>query len=770
MRNVRLRTKLTLAILIVNTVCISLLYFVASRSMTSIMKQSEMGNLHVTLNAQTNMIEEYIYHQEDLLIAFSRTPAVIDFLKDPENEQKRIKAQEHTEKFYSRMQNWEGLYIGEWDTHVIAHSNPDVVGMTTREGESLRQLQEEMLSRDGLYNAGIIVSPASQKLVLSLYYPVFDYDGETIIGYVGGGPFAEELNHLLSSIKEENTKYYMINVPSKMYIFAEDEELMATEIHDEMLLSVISKSASKSDTWYGSIEYLDDKEGKSIAAYQYIPEYDWAVVSCNSEKNIYASVTKNTQVLASICIFSDLLIGILSFVFIHLSIKPLKYVEKAIIQLKQLKLEKDTKLNRYINGKDEVGQIATAIDSLYDSIGDMLDAEKEKQIAIAASESKAKFLASMSHEIRTPINTIIGMNEMILRENQDETVHEYAYNIKSASRMLLGLINDVLDISKIEAGKLQLVESNYYVSSMLKDAILAIEARVRQKDLELKLDIDETLPTVLKGDEMRIKQILNNLLSNAAKYTQEGSVTFTVKGVYEEERFLLEMSVADTGMGIRKEDMERLYESFLRLEIDKNCHIEGTGLGLNITKQLVDNMGGKIEVISEYGKGSCFTVRIPQEIVDKTAIGKWEQICRHESLQDKDTKNYFCAPDAKVLVVDDNNMNLTVMKALLKRSQIQLETATGGNECLKMTQKKKYDLILMDHMMPEPDGIRTLHLIRGDKENLNQQTTIIVLTANALEGMAEMYLQEGFAGYLSKPIMAEELDEMLEKFLDNKTS
>ena len=765
MKNVRLSTKLILAILIVNTFCISLLYLIASRSMTSIMKQSEMKNLQATLNAQTNMIEEYIIHQEDLLIAFSRASAVIDFLKDPHNEQKRIAAQEHTEKYYSRLQNWEGLYIGEWNTHVIAHSNPEVVGITTREGEPLKQLQEEMLSRNGLYNAGIIVSPASQKLVLSLYYPVFDYDGETIVGYVGGGPFAEELNKLLSSIKDETAKYYMINVPSKMYIFAQDEKLMATEIYDEMLLSVIDESAKETDSSFGSIEYWDDKDGKSIAVYQYISEYDWAVVSCNSEKSIYADVNKNMQVLANICIFSNLLIGILSFIFIQISIRPLKYIEKAIIQLKQLKLEKNPKLNKYINGKSEVGQIATAIDSLYDSIRDMLNAETEKQIAIAASESKAKFLANMSHEIRTPINTVIGMNEMILRENRDETIHEYAYNIKSASQMLLGLINDILDISKIEAGKLQIVESNYNVASMLKDAVLAIEARVKQKNLELKLDIDETLPTVLKGDEIRIKQILNNLLSNAAKYTNEGRITFAAKGEYGENGFNLVMSVTDTGMGIKQEDIAHLYDSFLRLEMDKNRHIEGTGLGLNITKQLADNMGGKIDVTSEYGKGSCFTVWIPQEVIDKTAIGKLEQAYSGVSLQDEVERNYFYAPDANVLAVDDNKMNLNVLKALLKRSQIQLETAMGGNECLEMTRTKKYDLILMDHMMPEPDGICTLHIIRDDKENVNRQTTVVVLTANAVSGMEEIYLKEGFADYLSKPVVVDELERILNKYL-----
>lgn len=764
MKNRKMSVAITTAILLVNIACIFLLYIIAETNLTRMMKSTEMEHLHASLNVQTNIIEEYIEHQEDLLIAFSDSPVIVEFLKDPSNTKKAEAAQEYTQRYYSRLDNWEGLYVGEWNTHVIAHSNPDVVGMYTRKGEPLKQLQEAMLSRNGLYNAGMIVSPASQKLVLSLYCPVFDYDGETIVGYVGGGPFAEGLDILMSSVKEETAKYYMLNVDLQRYIFAQEDDLMATEIEDEMLLSIIHTITAGENPQKGDIEYIHEEDGKSIAAYQYIPQYGWAVVSCNSEKNIYADVDKNMKLLGIICIFSELLIGTLSWFFIQLSTKPLKYVERAIIQLKDMKLTKDPKLDKYINGTSEVGQIATAIDSLYDSIKDMLQAEKEKQIAIAESESKAKFLASMSHEIRTPINTVMGMNEMILRENKDETIREYAYNIKSASQMLLALVNDILDISKMDAGKLRIVESDYRVATMLDEVILAIEAMVKQKNLQLKLDIEESLPSVLKGDAMRIKQVLNNLLTNAAKYTKEGSITLCVKGVRREDAFYLIMSVTDTGIGIRKEDMERLFERFLRLELDKNRYIEGTGLGLNIAKQLIDNMNGRIDVTSEYGKGSCFSVELPQTIIDDTPMGSLQHTLKNK-MQTEDKKNYFQASQAKILVVDDNKMNLTVMKALLKRSKVQVECAGGGNECLQMTKSKKYDLILMDHMMPQPDGIETLHLMQKDEENPNRDTTVIVITANAIPGIEEGYLKEGFAGYLSKPVIADKLEEMLTRFL-----
>lgn len=382
---------------------------------------------------------------------------------------------------------------------------------------------------------------------------------------------------------------------------------------------------------------------------------------------------------------------------------------------------------------------------------EMLDIEREKQSAIAAGAAKTRFLANMSHEIRTPINTIIGMNEMILRENNDSAIEEYAQSVQSASKLLLGLVNDVLDFSKIEAGKLEIIETEYNLSKLLHDVVEGIKARAQSKSLKLEVLIENPLPAVLKGDEIRIRQILNNLLSNAVKYTKEGTVTLKVKGIREEERFLLHMSVKDTGIGIKEEDLKKLFSRFQRLEEEKNRYIEGTGLGLNITRQLAELMDGNIEVSSVYGEGSCFTVIIPQEIV------------RQEEM--KENRKGLYAPTAEILVVDDNQMNLMVIGALLKRTAVKLTKAHGGLECLDLCKKNKYDLILMDHMMPDPDGIETLHLLRKDKESLNRNTEVIVLTANAIAGMSDMYIAEGFNDYLSKPVVAEDLEEMLGKHL-----
>jgi len=384
MKNFKLRTVITAAVLFINTLCISLLYLIANSSLTASMKSSELDNLQSTLKAETKIIEEYVYHQEYLLTSFSKIHEVIEFLKNPDDEEKKSAAQKCTEEFYSSLDNWEGLYIGEWNTHVIAHSNKEYIGMVTRNGEPLKALQDAMTKENGLYNAGIIVSPASQKLILSLYCPVFDYDGKTIVGYVGGGPFADSLEKLLAYVESETASYYMINSVSKMYIFAQEDELMATEIKNDLLLSIIA-DAEKSENTDGKKEYKDKLEGESIAVYRSIPEYGWILVSCNSEKNIYADVNTNMRILLGICILSNIIIGVLSWIIIRLSTKPLKHAAASISQLKEMNLHKDHKLDKYINTKSEIGQISTAIDSLYDSIKDMLEAEKEKQAAIAAA-------------------------------------------------------------------------------------------------------------------------------------------------------------------------------------------------------------------------------------------------------------------------------------------------------------------------------------------------------------------------------------------------
>lgn len=389
--------------------------------------------------------------------------------------------------------------------------------------------------------------------------------------------------------------------------------------------------------------------------------------------------------------------------------------------------------------------------------------EQEKQRAIVTGEAKAQFLAHMSHEIRTPINTIIGMNEMILRESKGGEVWEYAKNIESSSRLLLGLINDVLDFSKIEAGKLDITNVRYSLKQMLDNVVQELKFKAESKGLNVQIDIEPSLPERVIGDEIRVRQILTNLVSNAIKYTKKGTITFTVQGNCTEAGFSLLFSVADTGIGIRKEDMDRLFGSFQRMEERKNRHIEGTGLGLAITKQLIELMNGSISVQSEYGKGSCFLVSLPQEVAEEVSREENKREAKNEP--QKETKTQLYAPEAVVIAVDDNSMNLQVVQMLLRRTGIQVEAASGGEECLELCRRKKYDLVLMDHMMPDMDGIETLHALRKEEESPNRETKVVVLTANAIAGAKEEYRKEGFADYLSKPLVADELEAMLAKHL-----
>lgn len=397
---------------------------------------------------------------------------------------------------------------------------------------------------------------------------------------------------------------------------------------------------------------------------------------------------------------------------------------------------------------------------------DLFETEKKRQEAIMARNAQAKFLANMSHEIRTPINAIIGMNEMILRENADGAVQEYAVSIRNASKMLLGLVNDVLDFSKIESGQLELLEDTYDLGELLQDEMSLLRARAAEKPIITRLEAEPDIPSELWGDELRIKQILTNLLSNAVKYTKEGTVTLRVSYRRTDvDRLMLHFSVIDTGIGIKEENLSQVFESFKRLELEKNRNVQGTGLGLNIAKQLVTLMQGSISVESEYGKGSRFSIAIPQKIMGHKPIGELKGTQMRAGKKKEKSQTLFTAPGAKVLAVDDSTMNLAVIKGLLKRTEMELDCAESGKEALELTKSKKYDIILMDHMMPELDGVETLHLLRADKKNENRNTTVIALTANAVAGCKEMYAECGFDDYFTKPILADKLEELLLLYL-----
>ena len=388
--------------------------------------------------------------------------------------------------------------------------------------------------------------------------------------------------------------------------------------------------------------------------------------------------------------------------------------------------------------------------------------------ATAASEAKSEFLSNMSHEIRTPINAILGMNEMVLRTSEDKEVLEYSDNIKSAGRTLLGIINDILDFSKIEAGKMEIIPAEYELASVLNDLVMMVDIRAKGKGLALKLDFDEDTPKSLYGDEIRIKQIITNILTNAVKYTEKGTVTFSVgfeRIKEEEDSILLKVAVKDTGIGIKEEDIHRLFSKFERIEEDRNRNVEGTGLGMNITMNLLDMMGSKLEVDSVYGEGSCFGFGIKQRVISWDKLGDYEKTYRERMAKQRKYKEKFTAPEADVLVVDDTPMNLIVFKGLIKKTGVKVDTGESGDVCIEKSSKKKYDMIFLDHMMMGMDGIETLRRIHEDEKNPNLDTPFICLTANAISGAREKYLEAGFDDYLTKPIEPDRLEEMMIAYL-----
>ncbi len=397
----------------------------------------------------------------------------------------------------------------------------------------------------------------------------------------------------------------------------------------------------------------------------------------------------------------------------------------------------------------------------------LLDAlRKEKrsqQEAEAANMAKSSFLANMSHEIRTPINAILGMNEMILREEKDPAIRGYAGNIQASGNSLLSIVSDVLDISKIESGKLEIIPVDYEVNSLISDCCNMAAGRAKAKELELLVECADNVPMKLCGDETHIRQIIMNLLTNAVKYTEKGTVKLIVSGRFTDGGFVLKVDVSDTGIGIAEENLPQLFTQFQRFDLQRNRNIEGTGLGLSIVKRLCDLMSGTITARSVLGSGSTFTVELPQKVVDSTPCGGVN--LNYSAGAEHEYHHSFEAPEAKILAVDDLPVNLLVIANLLKETRIKIDTAGSGRECMDKCSQQKYDLILMDHMMPEMDGVLTFEKLHGDKSSPNFETPVIMLTANALAGMREQYMDVGFADYVSKPVRGAKLEEAIRRNL-----
>ena len=501
----------------------------------------------------------------------------------------------------------------------------------------------------------------------------------------------------------------------------------------------------------------------------YFKENKSEIITSRTERNYYEHRELIDNALCSDRIFSAI------FVPVYNNEK----LDSIFVTYSFLKESWNSLSSKMVCGKDELSifmffyrELLATIDRLEDKmeivkINNQLQEANSSlsqlaERADAANQAKSDFLAKMSHEIRTPINAVIGMNEMILRESTEPGIHKYAFDIKSSANTLLSLINEILDSSKIESGKLEIIPVDYDISSLFHDVHNMIHLRAQKKGLQLVFDIDKNIPSGLYGDDIRIRQIVLNLLTNAVKYTHEGTVTLIVKSEIQADKAMLFVKVTDTGIGIKEEDIDKLFGKFERIEESRNRNIEGTGLGMNISLQLLRMMGSELKVTSEYGKGSEFSFTIEQGITDYEPLGDFNERINQKTSQYDYTLSYV-APNAKILVVDDNDMNRKVVRGLLKKNQIKVSEADNGIACLKMLEEEKFDIVFLDYMMPVMDGVETLNNIRN--QHLCDDVPIVMLTANAVVGAKEQFLSAGFDDYLTKPIAPEKLDKMILKYL-----
>lgn len=537
----------------------------------------------------------------------------------------------------------------------------------------------------------------------------------------------EYIQELSTSLNVRDKGYGFIFDSDGLIIAHEDESFKGLNVSDiEGMTDLMEQAVSTGDGYFEM-----NIDGKPNTVFVQTVMGQWYVVIIISNAELYAESVQQISVNVLICVIIFVLIGL----FYFLGYRNDRRYSKRIEEMRE----------------EEQRQAYEA---------QVLKFEKEA--ADTANKAKSDFLAQMSHEIRTPINAVIGMDEMILRETQDPDIKGYALDIKSASKTLLSLVNGVLDFSKIESGKMEIVPVRYKTVEMIDDIVSMISDRAERKDLLLSLDIDPKLPGVMYGDDVRIKQVIINLLTNAVKYTEKGTVKLTMRVAdIRDNKCTIHVSVKDTGIGIKEEELDKLFDSFQRLDERRNRNIEGTGLGMAIVQGILGMMGSQIHVESNYGQGSVFSFRIDQDIIESAPIGEYHAL---RSSKREEKKNTLTILNADILVVDDNDINLKVAKGLMKRLNAVPDLAGSGTEAIDMIRRKHYDIILMDHMMPVIDGIETLKILYN-QSLIDETTSVIALTANAIAGASEMYISEGFVDYLSKPIVPENLENMLIKYL-----
>ena len=654
----------------------------------------------------TSELTQWMQQQQSILRMFtdviSADPTVLDDYDEAVNWLNDI-AQNYSEMSFCYMAN-------PYKEHAVIMNNGWVPEPDYRVEERQWYLDTER-SGDG-YSISVPYFDAQTGLYcITFSRIVYSKDGE-FLGIFAIDCYLDKLVDILDD-----------SYSAEGYAFLVDQDGTIINHPDKKYEITSESSVNIEDTEYADVYHKGNVFG--------MKDYDGRLVSCYTEKSNISGFTV-VVVQSWWSIYGTVLFMTLIFLLM---------IVVSIVSVAVL-------INRFINWQEETNEKLV----------------EAAETAVNAGKAKSRFLAQMSHEIRTPINAVLGMNEMILRESNDESIRDYAVNIQTAGKNLLGLINTILDFSKIEEGKMEIIPVRYDTSTMIGNIVNSIASRAKEKGLTFEAHIDSDIPSVLYGDDMRISQVAINLLTNAVKYTRSGRVDLFITGrMKDEETLSLGVRVKDTGIGIKEEDLGKLFESFTRLDEKKNRNIEGTGLGMSIVIRLLDMMGSGLNVNSKYGEGSEFSFEVDQPIVDKTPIGDYEQKMREEAEKREEDK-YVYAPKARLLIVDDNDMNLKVVKNLLKQNGIVPDLAESGAETLEKLKDKVYDIVLLDHMMPGMDGVETLK--KAKEENLiHDNETVIALTANAVVGAREKYLDVGFDDYLSKPVEISALEDALAKYL-----
>lgn len=664
-----------------------------------------------------------------------------------------------------------GVYLtGSYQKSFVSIRTTDLSKYSPTDTENVGWYYLPIWKKGPVWTAPYNNANISQKMI-SYCIPVLKND--SLLGVVGIDLNLAIIEDMVNSLQLENSKGLLLGDENNLIHLNTRYELTKAVERSQELSTILEifqnpknqnlqKFTWEGNKYYGSLTKLDN--GMS---------YITAISQNELFKNIYGQII--------LLIIAFIMVAILTIVLIFFInskiIRPIKIITKTTNRLARGELFVDIPYQ----SDNEIGTLAnnirlmtTQLKEYIEYISEQTKKEREakeaalteSQFNAAASQAKSAFLANMSHEIRTPINAVLGMNEMILREATDKTILGYSANIKTAGANLLSIVNDILDFSKIEAGKMELLPDNYEMSSLIIDLMNMTQEKAHNKGLKYQLNISPQLPKTLYGDSIRIKQCILNLLTNAIKYTKEGSVNFSIDFKKKDENSIrLSVHVVDTGCGIKSDDMQKLFAPFERIEEGKNRTIEGSGLGISIVRKLLRMMESSLEVQSTYGKGSDFSFSIVQKVIDWTPAGDLNEAYIESVKQMANYKEKLHAPRAHLLFVDDTAMNLDVIKGLLKKTGIKIDTALSGKEALEAVKHNTYDILFIDHRMPEMDGIETLHAMKTMPDNLSAGKPCIALTANAISGVRKMYLNEGFDDYISKPVNPAKLEELIMHYL-----